>query len=305
MFNHILIPLDGSKLAEAVLPPAVLLAQHLHIPITLLHVVEPTPPATIHGDTHLANAQEAEQYLSQVAAQLTAEGVQVDWHVDVAHGGEVAKAIFAHGGELTADLIVLANHGQGGLRDFLFGSIAQQVLQSGQIPVLLVKVQPEDVHRSYKCGSILVPLDSREVYEPALDTAAQLAQACDASLSLVVVVPTLSTLSPERSASALMLPSSTQAMLDLAQVGAAEYLQDKIKALRARGIEATGVVERGDVVSKIIEARERASADLVVMATHGRAGLGAFWSGSVAPKVLSRAHVPVLLLRVTGAEPVR
>ena len=67
----------------------------------------------------------------------------------------------------------------------------------------------------------------------------------------------------------------------------------------------TAEVERGATASKILEAAERVGADLLVMATHGRAGLDAFWEGSVAPQVLTQAKAPVLLLRVEGPEPLR
>jgi nucleotide-binding universal stress UspA family protein len=94
-------------------------------------------------------------------------------------------------------------------------------------------------------------------------------------------------------------------MLDLAQNGAVEYLQGKVHELRAQELHVSAEVERGATVSKILDAAQRAGADLFVMASHGRAGLGAFWEGSVTPQVLSQAKAPVLLLRAEGPEPVK
>lgn len=303
MFKHLLVPLDGSSLAEAILPAALSLGVCLPARVTLLHVVEPSPPATIHGDTHLMNAADAEKYLARVAEKFRAAEVVVDTHVDVVTRGDVAKAIFAEGAELGADLILLTSHGKSGLREILFGGIAQQVLQSGVIPVLMVRPDPARV--GFTLARILVPLDSSALYEPALAVAAELARVYRAALHLVVVVPTFQTLSPERAATGVLLPSSTRALLDLAESGAVEYLERKLAALRAQNVEASAEVARGNSADKIVQVAARAAADLLVMATHGRAGLDAFWSGSVAPKVLSRARAPVLLLRVTGAEPVR
>lgn len=305
MFTHLLVPLDGSALAEAILPTAKFFAVQLPARVTLLHVVEPAPPSTIHGDIHLMNAAAAEEYLTRIAREFQDAGVEVSWHVDVAAGGDVAHAIFAHGGELAADLIMLTDHGRSGLREVLVGSIAQQVLQSGQIPVLLVKAQHAEMQHPFKSEKILVPLDGSALYEPALDVARDLARCFNSILQLVVVVPTANTLSPERAATGILLPHSTQAVLDLAQAGAVEYLQKKVEALAKEGLHSEASVERGDVPAKIVEAEERGGADLLVIATHGRAGLDAFWSGSVAPQVLTRARVPVLLLRVKGEEPVR
>ncbi len=303
MFENLLIPLDGSRLAEAVLPAARSFGRHVHARVTLLHVVEPSPPTTIHGDTHLLNAPDAQDYLARIAERFEAVGVRVSWHVDVVERGNVAKTIFAHTAELKADLVMLTTHGQSGLREMVFGSIAQQVLQSGTIPVFMVR--PETAPSEFDPHVFLVPLDSSATHEPALAVASHLAPYYDAALHLVLVVPTFSTLSPERAATGVLLPSSTKAILDLAQAGAAEYLQRRIDDLRAKSLKVSAEVERGAAPVKIVEVAERVGAGLIVMASHGRSGLGAFWEGSVTPKVLAQAKSPVLLVRVQGPEPVR
>jgi nucleotide-binding universal stress UspA family protein len=100
----------------------------------------------------------------------------------------------------------------------------------------------------------------------------------------------------------MLLPSTMAEVLELAQRGAVEYLQDVVKQLTAEGLPVTAEVARGDITPAILDAAKRASADLVVLATHGRTTMDAFWSGSVTPKVLAQSHVPVLLVRVTGEE---
>lgn len=303
MFKHLLVPLDGSSLAEVILPAARSLGKHLAARVTLLHVVEPAAPTTVHGDRHLANATDAQDYLIRIARRFQDAGLEVDWHVDVVERGDVAKTIFAHTGELDTDLVMLTSHGASGLREIVFGSIAQQVLQSGRVPVYIER--PESAHTEFKLEHILVPLDSSALYEPALDLAADLASRYNAALHLVVVVPTIGTLSPERAATGVLLPSSTKAILDLAHDGAVEYLQRKVTGFRERGLTISAEVERGDTAPKILQVAAKEPVDLLVMATHGRAGLDAFWQGSVAPKVLKGAKAPVLLLRVEGPEPLR
>lgn len=304
MFQHFLVPLDGSQLAESILPVAQTLAQLCRARVTLLHVVEPAAPATIHGQTHLLNAPQAQLYLQTRAKELTAQGITADWHVDVAERGDVVTAIFAHALELQTDLILLADHGASGIKSRIGGSIPQQVLQRGEIPVLLIRTALLR-DRAFACKNILVPLDSSALYESALDVARDIARVSGATLHLIVVVPTVDALSPERTATGTILPSSTRAVLDLAETGARQYLDEKIDALRAQNLNAAGHVARGDVVTKILEHAEATRADLIVMATHGRAGFDAFWSGSIAPRVVNHATLPVLLLRVTGDEPVR
>lgn len=324
MFKNLLIPLDGSRLAEMILPVTETLARALDATVTLLHVVESSAPRHVHGDTHLLNQEDARTYLDGLAARLRAANIRTNIHVDIAGVGEVeitppvmpivpgtrdttsvVQAIFAHGRELNADLILLTNHGRGGLKQAVNGSIAQQVLQSGAIPVLLLKAESVTTPTPYVCKNILVPLDSSPLYESALDVAAGLATALGATLQLVVVVPTIQTLSPERAATGVLLPSSTRAVLDLAEKGAIDYLNQKIAQMEKRNIPVRAQVVRGDIPSQIVSAEEQTNVDLLVMATHGRAGLDAFWSGSIAPKVLSHTSAPTLLLRVEGPEPVR
>lgn len=305
MFTHFLVPLDGSRLAEAILPAARFFAQKLRARVTFLHVVEPSPPATIHGQAHLMNHADAQAYLQTLAAQFAGDGIPADFHVDSISSGDVARGIFLHVDELRADLVLLADHGRSGVRGALLGSIAQQVLHSGRAPVLLVKASAGQAIAPFACDKILVPLDGQEIYENSLNVAAEMAQACGAALRLITVVPTPGTLSAERSPGAMMLPSSTRAVLEVSAISAAKYLDEKAAALNARGIRASAQVERGEPSAKIVEARAKCAAALVVMATHGRAGVDAFWSGSVAPRVVDKVSVPVLLLRVTGAEPVR
>ncbi len=239
MFQHFLAPLDGSQLAETILPVARVLAQVCAARVTLLHVVEPAAPATIHGQAHLMDAVQAEEYLQARATELSQHGISADWHVDRAKGGDVVQAIFAHGLELEADLILLADHGASGLKGRLLGSIPQQVLQRGEIPVLLVRTAGLAQH-AFECRTILVPLDSSTRYETALHAAQELAGMSGARLELILVVPTLDTLSPRNSATGTILPSSTRAVLDLAASGAQQYLDAAVKALRVHDIDARG-----------------------------------------------------------------
>src|SRR5579885_1897483 len=181
----LLVPLDGSLLAECVLPTAISLGAHLRARVTLLHVMERAAPATVHGDRHLTAASEAARYLDEVARRVAAGGVVVESHVHPNLEGDVAQSIVAHAADLDADLVILATHGAGGAKRVLFGSVAQQVLRKGVRPVLLIRppegqasreAAPTDVRR------LLVPLDGQPPAEAALPIASVLAQAYAAEL---------------------------------------------------------------------------------------------------------------------------
>ena len=303
--KHLLVPLDGSALAEAALPTAAGLARRLGARLTLLHVLEALPPETVHGQPHLAQADEAERYLEGVAQRPLFGALVVDLHVHLHRAGDVPESLMAHAHELGADILVLSTHGGGGLRDLLFGSIALRALQRGQTPLLLVSPTADGGSPPFRCERILVPLDGSAGHEPSLPVASGLAQACGARVDLVMIVPTPGTLSGHQAATRALLPLATKAVLDLAEREAAEYVQQLSGRLASSGVASTAYVGRGEPVASLVEAAEQVAADLVVMATHARGAIAGFWSGSLTPQLMQRLGRPMLLVHAEGAEPVR
>lgn len=298
MFKHLLVPLDGSHLAESALSAAVYLAGILGARVTLLHAVERGAPQEIHGERHLTSAAEAWRYLDEVAARAFPPEVQVERHVHSSEVKSVAHSIAEHVGELGPDLIVMCTHGRGGLRSFMFGRIAQQVTGLATTPVLLIQPASTGVAGTFSCKAMLVPVDGNPDHEEGLKLAADLAKVCDAELCLIMAVRTLDTLSGEEAATAKMLPSATHALLDLEEQNARAYLHGHLSVLQAEGLRATADVRRGDPVTVIVKAAREREADVIVLATHGKTGMDAFWSGSATPSVASHSTVPLLLVPV-------
>jgi nucleotide-binding universal stress UspA family protein len=302
MFKRLLVPLDGSKLAESVLPFALFFAEKFKATILLFHAIEQDARTSVHGEHHLSDAKEAEAYLSEVAARVARPNVNVSKHVHTIEQADVAWSINEHAEEHQADLIVLCAHGSSGWRDRIIGNIAQQVISLGTTPVLFVRPNETADAKPYECRKILVPLDGTPQHEPALPIAVEIARASNAALRLVNVVPTVNTLSAERAGTGMLLPNAMAEILDLAQRGAVEYMQEVMRHLAIEEIPVTSEVARGEIAPAILDASKRALADLIVLATHGRTTMDAFWSGSVTPKVLRQSLTPVLLVRVTGEE---
>ncbi len=302
MFKHILVPLDGSRLAEAALPVVAALATTLGASVTLIHVIERDAPSEVHSDRHLTDADEAAAYLAEVAGRALPTQVAVDTHVHTNEVRDVARSIVEHADELNPDLIVMCTHGRSGLRDVLLGSIAQQVISHGHTPVLLITPHDRGVG-SFECRQVLVPLDGDPEHELGLPVAVKLAQALGAALHLLMVIPTLETLKGERAATGRMLPGAMRAMLDLNEQGGKDYLARQLAAIEATGLSLSGEVARGKVVANIVEAAARVHADLIVIGTHGKAGMDAFWSGSVTPRLSGRSDIPLLLVPLRNKEP--
>jgi nucleotide-binding universal stress UspA family protein len=295
--KNILVPLDGSQLSETVLPMAGILAQQNHARLILFHVIEKNPPETVHGERHLTNEQEASAYLSNVAKTLP-QGVTVDQHVHSSAEKDVANSIVAHSQELKVDLIAMCTHGQSGLQKRIFGNIAQTVLNQGVVPVLLLSPEKELQTETCSCQCILVPLDGDPDHEAGLDMAVEISQSCDAKLHLVMVIHKLSTLPGEQAASAVLLPTATSALLEIDREQGEMYLARLIGRLLEKHIQVTGEVQRGDPARQIVRAAREFQADIIILGTHGKTAMDAFWSGSVTPKLATQTHLPLLLVPV-------
>src|SRR3990172_2743476 len=159
MFKHLLVPLDGSHLAESALPPTAYLARVLRASVTLVHLIERHAPKAVHGDRHLADPAEAAAYLADVAVRAFPPGTSVTCHVHTVAIDSVAHSISEHVAELGVDLVVLSTHGRSGPRTWLLGSIAQQVIVLGATPVLLVQPRERPLDAPFTCRRLLVPLD--------------------------------------------------------------------------------------------------------------------------------------------------
>ena len=296
MFKNILVPLDGSKLAETATAPAASLAETLDAPITLLHIIEKDAPQEVHSDHHLTQADEAVSYLKDVASKAFAKNLIVDTHVHTAEVQDVAASIIQHASEeFNPDLIVMCAHGHSGFRDLVFGNIAQQVLAGGQTPLLLL--QPKSAEsRPFTLRRLLVPLDSESVHDESLHFALELAKAYNAELYLLTVIPTYGTLTGKEAAVSSMLPATSTAFLDIQEETAKEHLQSHLNEFIATGYNVNAEIGRGDPAEVIVNTAARVGADLILLSTHRKAGMNAFWARSVAPNVVKKTHIPLLLV---------
>ncbi|MFQ5668702.1 MAG: universal stress protein [Candidatus Binatia bacterium] len=297
MFRHLLVPLDGSRMAESVLPATSALVRRLNARVTMIHVIEPWAPATVHGERHLTEPAEAESYLKAVAEWFASREVKADFLV-YRDGADVAGSIASRAAELGADLVVLCSHGWSGFRGLLFGRVAQQVLQRGAVPVFLTQPSADGREQPFACRRVIVPLDGSEMAETAIPAASALARVFGAEVLLAWVVPTVTTISGERAAAMKLMPTAAAALLDTEAAQAATYLGDVGARLRDEGVVASVAVDRGEPIRVLLGLVARRAVDLIVMATHGRSGVGAVWAGSVASRILAHSTRPILLILI-------
>ena len=286
-------------MAEAALPAAAFLAEKLDARVTLMHVIERNAPKEVHGQRHLHSAPEAAAYLKDLARRHFSSRIPVNCHVHTTKVDNVAASIVAHGDELSHDLVVMCSHGKGAALHLFLGSIAQRVISLDSRPVLITHPTEAGNAPVFSCGHILIPLDGEPEHAQALPVSRDLARACAATLHLVTVVPNLVTLSGDDAMASRVLPGTTSRLLELSTQDSESYLHPLARKLLDEGFEASAHVLRGDPAKVIMDAALKARIDLMVLATHGKTGMDAFWAGSVAHKICSQSKVPLLLIPVT------
>jgi len=286
----ILIPLDGSELAERALPYADVLAQALRTHLVLVTVWEGTsgefgkrfPDRVVELDGQ-ANAHYTE-YLHGIRDRLRRPDTRT-----MVRGGNAADEILRAAAETDARMIVLTTHGRSGIRRWAYGSTLAKIVAASPAPVLSIGPQAfERAGDRPPFARVLVPLDGSPFAEAALPAASSLAAALGARLSLIRIAPWAVQMYPY-TAAGTYVPELDSAL----EAEAAEYISAQAKAL---GADVDGYIERGDPAERISEFIEHEHVDLVVMSTRGRSGLARLALGSTADRLL-QGRAPVLLIR--------
>jgi len=289
MLSTLVVPLDGSTLAERALPYAEALARRAQARMILLRAVG--------GNEQDATAalSEAEGYLRSVGDALVARGVEVDISAPV---GDAVERIVAEGEARNASLLVMGTHGRDGLGRLFSGSVAEEVLQQTTRPLMLIRTEGDaPVAAPFPDRPrVLVPLDGSLFAETALDLAHDLAQLLNGELVLLSVV------TPPPPPAMSELGFGAVPYLDFDLEGARRESQAYLERMaRQHGIDPAQVqasVQIGGTAEGIIEAIGQLGAALVVMATHARSGLGRFLFGSTATDTLHKIDVPLILIHV-------
>jgi nucleotide-binding universal stress UspA family protein len=288
--KRIVVPLDGSALSEAIVPVVEALARDYEAGIVLVRALAPQPAA----DAEFGAQQEAEAYLSTLAASLQGRGhAGVDWKIWY---DDPDRAIVSAATANEADLVAMATHGRGGLGRLLLGSVAEAVVRTAPMPVLLVRGTPG--WGPGGIGPIVVPLDGSEISEAVLPVVEALAGPFDLGIRLVHAVEPL-----PASARVEISPALEEESLKSRRREAGARLAEIAAALTAKGLRAAQAVRVGAPLDVITGYAEEAGAGLIAMATHGRTGLGRLFMGSVAERVLRTVRIPMLLWKPPAASP--
>lgn len=301
MYDRILVPLDGSEVAEQVLPYVKLLAGPGQVSITLLRIVEPVPydliavAERIPTDQVNSNLQaNAQDYLEKTAAPLREQGLPV---VPKVLSGNAVTCIIEEGAREPGTLVAMSTHGRSGVARWAFGSVADKVIQTSTVPLLIVRAQEEPIPESrIILDKVIVPLDGSDLAEQILPHVANVAKSLDLSVILLRVTPTAGDYYRFMEYPVPELDDLPEQM----DAEALNYLQEQSKRLRQQGVSR--VEERlshGPPAIEVAEFAKETPNNLVAMTTHGRSGVGRWILGSVADRVIRHSGDPVLVVRAT------
>ena len=300
MYKKILIPLDGSKTAESVLPYARALAKRFALPVDLLEVVDvvemarsvPAAEGLFINQLAEDDARRSGVYLDRVAQSFAA--VPVHCMVKQGHAAEVIVGTAA-GDKDT--LTMMATHGRSGLNRFLLGSVAEKVLRGAANPLLLVRATESarsDGEAALK--SVIVPLDGSELAETILPVVEALAKKLRLEVILfrAYVIPYGAYTAGE----GFYDPVNLEAFLARLRQETIEYLERKTAELKHQGLaEVSYVAKEGLSADEIIKFARATPDNLIAMCSHGYSGVKRWVLGSVTETVVRHSGDPVLVLR--------
>ena len=298
MFGRMLIPLDGSKTAEDVLPYARRLAADARVAVELLGVVEMAEIAEDIASNQAAYAgalvreavRNSTEYLEKLAQTFHNGKVRCN-----VQQGRPEDIIIAAASADRATLIAMATHGRSGVTRWLLGSVTEKVLRGTVNPLLVVRAPGNSkTDGEAALRSVIVPLDGSDVAETILSPVAALAKALDLQVILIRVygLPL-----PTYGGDDYYVPDYLE-LKDQIRDEAEGYLNSRANLLRAQGVaEVSTVVIEGSAADAIIDLARKTPDNMVALSPHGRSGLQRWVLGSVTEKVVRHCQDPVLIVR--------
>jgi nucleotide-binding universal stress UspA family protein len=287
MFQKILVPLDGSHLAERALPYAQRLAAARQGGLIVVRVVP--DPRSSGIDTRRAYVRalyDAESDMAALKSRLVAPG-----GVEVAVlSGDPGPSLAREVEERGVDVIVMSTHGRSGVGRVVHGSVADHLVRHAAAPVLLVPAASAPDWPTERPVRIGVPLDGSEVAARALGPALGLADALGGSLLLLTVVD-------PGPGTVVAATGMTGYAVGPGHEAASAYLANVASDLQHAGRTVATRTAIGTPAGTIVEVAVAEQVDVIVISTHGSGGLTRLFLGSVATGVIQRAPVPVLVVR--------
>jgi nucleotide-binding universal stress UspA family protein len=303
MFNNVLVPLDGSALAEGVLPHALTISQAFETKVTFAHVLGPsnaTAEARVDPLIWQMLKAEGQNYLQQLSARWS-EVTQQPAETELLEGS-AAERIISYAANNECDLIMLSSHGRSGLSDWNISSIVQKVIMRIFRSVLIVRAsaaKPQDSFQPIEYKRILVPLDGSRRAEGVLSIFPKLTGEDGAEIILAHIVSSpVAFRQPPSPADASFIDDFTRRN----EQEAREYLEQICERLCPHASYNVRVSESPP--SSLLELAEEINADLVIFSAHGRTAANHPY-GSMVTEFINYGHTPLLIYQDLPEEQLR
>ncbi len=299
MFQHILLPLDGSLSSEAALPVAERLTRSARAQLHLVLAHERVAALIGTGGPvpdYDAQARRCEQSYLQDVAESARRAAAVS--VDCAEvSGPAGPAIAEEATRVGADLVVMAGHGRGALGRLWSGSVADYLVRHLTVPILLTPPnRKEQMAEANPLRSILVALDLSAYAEAILEPVIALSQVTKGHVTLIHVEEPVGAVDPGFPFSVLAPPKLAEEQ----RIAVQRRLDEIADRLRYRGVSVSTRLTLGaGAAGGLLDALAGGRYDVLALTTHGQGGLKRLLMGSVADKVIRAAPKPVLVLRPT------
>lgn len=315
MFKKILVPLDGSALAEQAVDPALRLVQwaagstgsrgageliFMRVP---MYASSQTPVSPAHEyawpqERHLPVKGESAEYLRDLREDIKSKaGPNVSIRTMVVNGDR-AGAIVDTAQTEQADLIVMSTYGRTGLSRWVLGSVTSRVLRHAHCPVLVINASTsQSASQSAPMAHILITFDGSLLSEKALEVGLALAKANAAQVTLLRVLSNGDFSSDEHPLPENIAISNNKLQKEPLHHQAESYLQDLVAIHDTEGLEINIAVIAGPVASTILDFATNEKVDLIAMTTHGRTGIRRWIYGSVTENVLYGTSCAMLIIR--------
>ena len=292
-FKSALVPLDGSQLAEDILPFAREFARRYCMEVTLFHVCDPGG----NDDRMMCQA-----YVDHRADSY--KGADGNLPVNsLAVTGKPAEEIIGHAKEKAYDFILMATHGRSGVGRWLLGSVAEKVMRASDIPVLVVRTGEhlDAAHAETLGNRLLVPLDGSQHAEACLPYVETIARQCGLANPRIVLMRvyekpfvTADYPQPDWEEHVARVTGQFRKVVE-------DYLADVKKRLPS-DLDVETVAIEGNPATEIVNYAKAHALGMIVMTTHGNSPLAQWEFGSVADKVVRTAGSPVFLVPPEAAK---
>ena len=270
-FERLMMATDGSEFSAGAERVAIAMAAKAGVALTVVTAVIASPDLDGLGTDGMGKSEaEATERLERVEANAAKQGVRCT--KVIRYGDDPYREIVSEAADSNADLVILGRRGKRGLARLMLGDATVKVIGNAKCSVMIVP-KASDMWQT----RILLATDGSRSGDAAAVAAARIAHCCGNPVTVV----------------SAKVPSHSQAR----QAEAQQTVDRIVRHLHSEGLQADGIVEHGDAHDVIVNAARNCGADLIIMGSHGRTGLGRLLLGSNSERVIGQAACPVMVVK--------